>query len=42
MGGSPSSRREEQLEFPSSGCEQGIRGGLWHWGTFVCVWTSGG
>ena len=27
MGGSPSSRREEQLEFPSSGCEQGIRGG---------------
>ena len=27
MGGSPSSRGEEQLEFPSSGCEQGIGGG---------------
>ena len=27
MGGSPSSRGEERLEFPSSGCEQGIGGG---------------
>ena len=32
----------EQLEFPSSGCEQGIGGGCGTGGHFVCVWTSGG